>query len=181
MSPATTAAERYIASLSLFGMRFGLDRMHRLLASLRNPEREFDAIHVVGSNGKSSTVRFCEALFEAEGVATGAYLSPHITTFRERIRIDGETLSEEAYARAVLAVRDAVGKRVTQFEALTAAALLAFSQAGVEWAVIEAGLGGRLDATNVLPRSRVQVLTNVALEHVELLGHTREEIAVEKL
>ena len=176
-----TAADAYIDSLQLFGMQFGLERIHDLLGKLGNPEADFDAIHVVGSNGKSSTVRFCEALLEAEGVRTGAYLSPHITTFRERIRVAGETLSEEAYARAVLAVRDAVGKRVTQFEALTAAALLAFSQAGVEWAVIEAGLGGRLDATNVLPRSRVQVLTNVALEHVELLGHTREEIAVEKL
>jgi len=181
MSAVASAPESYIESLELFGMQFGLERIHDLLDKLGNPEADFDAIHVVGSNGKSSTVRFCEALLEAEGVRTGAYLSPHITTFRERIRVDGETLSEEAYARAVLAVRDAVGKRVTQFEALTAAALLAFSQAGVEWAVIEAGLGGRLDATNVLPRSRVQVLTNVALEHVELLGHTREEIAVEKL
>src|SRR4051794_5922457 len=148
MSPATTAAERYIASLSLFGMRFGLDRMHRLLASLRNPEREFDAIPVGGSNGKSSTVRFCEAVFEAEGVAAGAYLSPHITTFRERIRIGGDTIAPEAYEEAVLAVRGAAGEEVTQFEALTGAALLAFARAGVEWAVIEAGLGGRLDATN---------------------------------
>src|SRR6476620_4091075 len=171
----------YIESLELMGMQFGLDRMHALMDALGHPEQRFDAIHVVGSNGKSSTVRFCEALLEAQGVRTGAYSSPHITTFRERIRVGGEMLSEEAYARAVLAVRDAAGKKVTQFEALTAAALLAFAQADVEWAVIEAGLGGRLDATNVLPRSRVQVLTNVALEHVELLGHTREQIAAEKL
>jgi dihydrofolate synthase/folylpolyglutamate synthase len=136
---------------------------------------------VVGSNGKSSTVRFCEALLEAEGVATGSYLSPHITTFRERIRIGGETIAAEAYEEAVLAVSDAVGEEITQFEALTGAALLAFARAGVEWAVIEAGLGGRLDATNVLPRSRVQVLTNVTLEHVDLLGGTREAIAAEKL
>jgi dihydrofolate synthase/folylpolyglutamate synthase len=176
-----SAPESYIESLELFGMQFGLERMQRLLEQLGHPEATFDAIHVVGSNGKSSTVRFCEALLEAEGVRTGAYTSPHITTFRERIRVGGETLSEEAYARAVLAVRDAVGDGVTQFEALTAAALLAFAQAHIQWAVIEAGLGGRLDATNVLPRSRVQVLTNVALEHVDLLGHTREEIAVEKL
>src|SRR6185503_14001849 len=112
----------YIESLELMGMQFGLDRMHALLDALGHPEQRFDAIHVVGSNGKSSTVRFCEALLEAEGVRTGAYTSPHITTFRERIRVGGETLSEEAYARAVLAVRDAVGDGVTQFEALTAAA-----------------------------------------------------------
>jgi dihydrofolate synthase / folylpolyglutamate synthase len=175
------APESYIESLELFGMQFGLERIQALLAQLGNPQAEFDAIHVVGSNGKSSTVRYCEALLEAEDVRTGAYTSPHITTFRERIRVGGETLSEQAYADAVLAVRDAVGEGVTQFEALTAAALLAFAQAGVQWAVIEAGLGGRLDATNVLPRSRVQVLTNVALEHVELLGDTREAIAAEKL
>jgi dihydrofolate synthase/folylpolyglutamate synthase len=176
-----TSAEAYIESLELFGMQFGLERMQALLAELGNPEREFDAIHVVGSNGKSSTVRFAEALLEAEGVHTGAYLSPHLTTFRERIRIGGETIDEDAYERAVLRVGDVAGDRVTQFEALTASALLAFAQANVEWAVVEAGLGGRLDATNVLARSRVQVLTNVSLEHTSLLGETREEIAGEKL
>ncbi|MEA2161226.1 MAG: dihydrofolate synthase / folylpolyglutamate synthase [Solirubrobacteraceae bacterium] len=170
----------YIDSLELMGMAFGLDRIHALLAALGNPERDFDAIHVVGSNGKSSTVRFCEALLEAEGVATGAYLSPHITTFRERIRLRGEVIGEREYDSAVDAVRDA-GLELTQFEALTGAALLAFSRAGVEWAVVEAGLGGRLDATNVLARSAVQVLTNVSLEHSELLGRSREQIAREKL
>ena len=82
-----TAAQRYIDSLELFGMAFGLERMHDLLAELGNPERSFDAIHVVGTNGKGSTVLFAEALLEAEGVHTGAYLSPHLTSFRERIRI----------------------------------------------------------------------------------------------
>ena len=176
-----TAAERYIDSLELFGMAFGLERMHDLLAELGNPERSFDAIHVVGTNGKGSTVLFAEALLEAEGVRTGAYLSPHLTSFRERIRVGGAEIAPAAYEEAVLRVRDAAGARVTQFEALTAAAFCAFAAAGVEWAVVEAGLGGRLDATNVLPRSRVQVLTNVSLEHTELLGDTREEIAAEKL
>src|SRR6478752_9497166 len=170
----------YIESLELMGMQFGLDRMHALLDALGHPEQRFDAIHIVGSNGKSSTVRFCEVLLEAEGVATGAYTSPHITTFRERIRIGGETISAEGYERAVSAVRDS-RLEVTQFEALTAAAYVAFAQAGVQVAVVEAGLGGRLDATNVLARSRVQVLTNVSLEHSELLGQTRERIAAEKL
>jgi dihydrofolate synthase / folylpolyglutamate synthase len=176
-----TAAERYIDSLELFGMAFGLERMHDLLRRLGNPERSFDAIHVVGTNGKGSTVLFAEALLEAEGVRTGAYLSPHITSFRERIRIGGSEVSPEAYEEAVLRVRDAAGTRVTQFEALTAAAFCAFATAGVEWAVVEAGLGGRLDATNVLRRSRVQVLTNVSLEHTQFLGSTREAIAQEKL
>ncbi|MGZ4430690.1 MAG: bifunctional folylpolyglutamate synthase/dihydrofolate synthase [Gaiellales bacterium] len=174
-------AEEYIASLELFGMQFGLERMHRLLEVLGHPEREFDAVHVVGTNGKSSTVRFAEALLEAEGVRTGAYLSPHITDFRERIRLHGDTIDTASFQDAVLAVRDAAAGGVTQFEALTAAALLAFARGRVEWAVIEAGLGGRLDATNVLARSRVQVLTNVSLEHTRLLGTTREAIAREKL
>jgi dihydrofolate synthase/folylpolyglutamate synthase len=176
----SVASGDYINSLELMGMEFGLDRMRELLDALGHPEREFDAIHVVGSNGKSSTVRFCEALLGAEGVHCGAYLSPHITTFRERIRLRGEVIPQDAYDEAVLAVRDA-GLRLTQFEALTGAALLAFARDGVEWAVVEAGLGGRLDATNVLARSRVQVLTNVSMEHSELLGRSREQIAGEKL
>jgi dihydrofolate synthase/folylpolyglutamate synthase len=176
-----SAADAYIDSLQLFGMRFGLERMHALLGRLGNPERSFDAIHVVGTNGKGSTTLFAEALLRAEGIATGAYLSPHLTAFRERIRTGGAEIDAAAYEAAVLRVREAVGAEVTQFEALTGAAFAAFAAAGVEWAVVEAGLGGRLDATNVLPRSRVQVLTNVSLEHTELLGVTREAIAAEKL
>ena len=117
---------------------------------------------MVGTNGKTSTTRFAEALLVAEGYRTGAYTSPHLSTFKERIRVGGAEISAAAYESAVLAVRDAVGADVTQFEALTGAALLAFAQAEVEWAVVEAGLGGRLDATNVLPRARVVVLTNIS-------------------
>ena len=176
-----TRADAYIDSLELFGMRFGLERMHGLLDRLGNPERCFDAIHVVGTNGKGSTTLYAEALLRGEGVHVGAYLSPHLTSFRERIRIGGAEIDPAAYEAAVLRVRDAVGADVTQFEALTGAAFAAFAAAGVAWAVVEAGLGGRLDATNVLPRSRVQVLTNVSLEHTELLGETREAIVAEKL
>ncbi len=175
-----TAADAYIDSLELFGMRFGMERMRGLLDRLGNPERSFDAVHVVGTNGKGSTTLYAEALLLAEGIHTGAYLSPHLTSFRERIRIGGAEIDAAAYEAAVLRVRDAVGAGVTQFEALTGAAFAAFAAAGVEWAVVEAGLGGRLDATNVLARSRVQVLTNVSLEHTELLGETREAIAAEK-
>jgi dihydrofolate synthase / folylpolyglutamate synthase len=175
-----TAADAYIDSLELFGMRFGLERMHGLLDRLGNPERSFDAVHVVGTNGKGSTTLYAEALLLAQGIRTGAYLSPHLTSFRERTRIGGAEIERGAYETAVLRVREAVGADVTQFEALTAAAFAAFAAARVEWAVVEAGLGGRLDATNVLARSRVQVLTNVSLEHTELLGETREAIAAEK-
>ena len=175
-----TAADAYIDSLELFGMRFGMERMHGLLDRLGNPERSFDAVHVVGTNGKGSTTLYAEALLLAQGIHAGAYLSPHLTSFRERIRIRGAEIEAAAYEAAVLRVREAVGAGVTQFEALTGAAFTAFAAAGVEWAVVEAGLGGRLDATNVLSRSRVQVLTNVSLEHTEFLGTTREAIAAEK-
>jgi dihydrofolate synthase/folylpolyglutamate synthase len=180
VTPVVMSGADYIESLELMGMQFGLERIHALMETVGHPEQRFDAIHIVGSNGKSSTVRFCEVLLEAEGVATGAYTSPHITTFRERIRIGGDTISAEDYERAVSAVRD-TGIEVTQFEALTAAAYVAFAAADVQVAVVEAGLGGRLDATNVLARSRVQVLTNVSIEHSDLLGQTRERIAAEKL
>lgn len=182
-------AERHLLSLELFGMRFGLDRMRRLLTSLGSPQEAWASIHVVGTNGKSSTVRMIAALLAAHGVRTGAYLSPHLVGYEERVRVDGDDLPRSAFAAAVersaaaaaLVDRTAApGDRVTQFEVLTAAAFRALADRGVELAVVEAGLGGRYDATNVLP-SRVQVLTNVGLEHTRWLGPTVRDIAREKL
>ncbi len=153
------------------------------------PQHRFASIHVVGTNGKTSVARMTMALLEAHGVSVGAYVSPHITSWRERILIHGEPISEDAFARAVQRADEAarVADRsageegpVTQFELDTAAAFLAFAEARVQWAVIEAGLGGRLDATNVIP-SRITVLTSVGLDHTEWLGETVEEIAAEKL
>ncbi len=181
-------AERYLLSLELFGMRFGLDRMRRLMTALEHPERRFDSIHVVGTNGKSSTVRMIAAILERHGRRVGAYLSPHLVSFSERIRIGDADLEPAAFAHAVqraaraaeLVDRGAGEDRVTQFEALTAAAYSELAARGVDVAVIEAGLGGRYDATNVLP-SRVQVLTSVGLEHTRWLGPTVLDIAREKL
>ncbi len=182
-------AERYLLSLELFGMRFGLDRMRRLMTALGHPERRFQSIHVVGTNGKSSTVRMIAAILRGHGLRAGAYLSPHLSSFAERIRIDDQDLGEEAFAAAVaraaraaeLVNRSLSGEdRVTQFEALTAAAYSELAAREVEVAVIEAGLGGRFDATNVIP-SRVQVLTTVGLEHTRWLGPTIADIAAEKL
>jgi len=150
--------------------------MRALLAELDNPERAFPSIHVVGSNGKSTATRLIAALLRAEGLRVGAYTSPHVAGWQERLDADEETL-----ARAVAHVRpaaEAVG--ATQFEVLTAAALAEFARQKVDVAVVEAGLGGRLDATNVLDAPVVH-LTNVGLEHVDVLGATREEIAREKL
>jgi dihydrofolate synthase / folylpolyglutamate synthase len=182
-------AEEYLLSLELFGMRFGLDRMHRLMTVLGLPQRRFASIHVVGSNGKSSTVRFCAAILERHGLRTGSYTSPHLRSFRERIEVGEEPVSEADFAAAVTRAAQAAelvnrtaepDDHVTQFEALTAAAYHELGRRGVEVAVIEAGLGGRFDATNVIP-SKVQVLTSVSLEHTRWLGPTLTDIASEKL
>jgi dihydrofolate synthase / folylpolyglutamate synthase len=171
-------AESWVASLSPWPEEFGLDRMRALLRGLGDPQRRFPAIHVVGTNGKSTTTRMAAALLGGAGLRAGAYTSPHVSGWSERIQVDGRDVDFEA---AVERVRPAAQRlRATQFEALTAAALAEFAAAGVDAAVLEAGLGGRLDATNVL-RSPVQVLTNVALDHTDVLGETREAIAAEKL
>jgi len=182
-------AERWLLSLELFGMRFGLDRMHRLMGELGSPNEAFEAIHVVGTNGKSSTVRMIAAILSHHGVHAGAYLSPHLVAFSERIRIDGSDVSPEAFAAAAGRARTAAeivdrtlepGDIVTQFEALTAAAYALLADAGVQVAVVEAGLGGRWDATNVIG-AQIAVLTNIGLEHTRWLGSTVAEIAREKL
>jgi dihydrofolate synthase / folylpolyglutamate synthase len=182
-------AEAHLLGLEMFGMRFGLERMRRLLTALGSPQRAFRAVHVVGTNGKSSTVRMTAALLEAHGVRSGSYLSPHLTTFAERIRIGDEDLPpddfgaavERAAAAAALVDRTLEGEeRVTQFELITAAALAEFARRDVDVAVVEAGLGGRHDATNVLD-APVVVLTNVGLEHTRWLGPTLRDIAREKL
>ena len=182
-------AERYLRSLELFGMRFGLDRMRRLMTALGHPERRFRSIHVVGTNGKSSTTRMTAAILARHGLRTGAYLSPHLVSFGERIRVGdsdldpdrfGAAVSRAAHAAELVDRRADEDDHVTQFEALTAAAYSELAEQGVEVAVIEAGLGGRYDATSVIP-SEVQVLTSVGLEHTRWLGPTRVDIAREKL
>ena len=182
-SPATvvssmpSAGEAYLESLSPWPEEFGLGRMHELLERLGHPERRYPAVHVVGTNGKSTTASMTEALLRSEGLRVGTYLSPHVVSWRERIRIDGADADLDALVEAVRSVEVA---EATQFEVLTAAALHGFAEADVDVAVVEAGLGGRLDATNVLD-AKVVVLTNIGLDHSEYLGATREEIAAEKL
>jgi dihydrofolate synthase / folylpolyglutamate synthase len=152
--------------------------MRALLGELGDPQERLPAIHVVGTNGKSTTTRLTEALLADAGLLVGAYLSPHVRGWGERIRVGGEEAEIEAVVESVRPAAERLG--ATQFEALTAAALRAFAEARVDVAVVEAGLGGRHDATNVL-RTRVVVLTSVALDHVDVLGDTREAIAGEKL
>jgi dihydrofolate synthase/folylpolyglutamate synthase len=182
-------AERHLRSLELFGMRFGLHRMRAMMAELGSPERAFDSIQVLGTNGKSSTTRMSAAILERHGVRTATYTSPHLLDYRERVEIGERAIAREDFSAAVQhaaaaaeRVEDALGpdERVTQFEELTAAAFRAIAREDVQLAVVEAGLGGRYDATSVLP-ARVSVLTNVALEHTRWLGSTIEQIAEEKL
>jgi dihydrofolate synthase / folylpolyglutamate synthase len=157
---------------------FGLDRMRALLAVLGDPQQSYPAIHVVGTNGKSSATVTIEQLLLSEGLVVGSTISPHVLGWSERIRLNGDQVDfEEAVAR-IRPAAEQLG--ATQFEAVTAAALAVFAAEGVDVAVVEAGLGGRHDATNVL-RTRVVLLTNVGLEHTDVLGDTLEAIATEKL
>ena len=152
--------------------------MRTLLAALGDPQLAYPAIHVVGTNGKSTATRTIEALLLGEGLSTGATVSPHVRSWAERITVDGENVDFEAAIGRVRPEAEAQG--ATQFETVCAAAFAEFAAREIDVAVVEAGLGGRLDATNVL-RSHVVLLTNVGLEHTDVLGETREEIAAEKL
>jgi dihydrofolate synthase / folylpolyglutamate synthase len=176
--PSQAEHTAWLASLSPWPKEFGLGRMRTLLAALGDPQLAYPAIHVVGTNGKSTATRTIEALLLAEGLSVGATVSPHVRSWAERITVGGEAADFEA---AIGRIRpEAEAQEATQFETLCAAAFAEFAAHDVDVAVVEAGLGGRHDATNVL-RSPVQVLTNVALEHTDVLGTTREAIAVEKL
>ena len=171
-------AERFVASLSPWPEEFGLGRMRELLGELGEPQRAYPAIHVVGTNGKSTATRRAAAFLSREGLSVGAYTSPHVSGWSERIQVDG---ADADFESAIARVRPAAERlEATQFETLTAAALAEFAAAGVDVAVVEAGLGGRLDATNVLDAG-VVALTNVSLDHTDVLGNTREQIAREKL
>jgi dihydrofolate synthase / folylpolyglutamate synthase len=179
MPSAADKAEAWVASLSPWPEGgFGLERMHALLEGLGRPHEAYEAVHVVGTNGKSTAALTVESLLRSEGLRVGTTISPHVRGWAERIRVDGE---EADFAAAIGRVQP-MARRVgaTQFESITAAALAEFANAGVDAAVVEAGLGGRLDATNVL-RSRVVLLTNVAYDHTDVLGESLEEIAAEKL
>jgi dihydrofolate synthase/folylpolyglutamate synthase len=182
-------AEAHLRSLELFGMRFGLDRMRRMMTALGSPERRYESIHVLGTNGKSSTTRMIAAILARYGLRTGAYTSPHLVSYRERLQVGERDLGAREFAgaiagsaRAAERVNRTLGEddHVTQFELLTAAAFAEMARQEVQVAVVEAGLGGRYDATSVID-SRLTVLTNVALEHTRWLGPTLRDIAEEKL
>lgn len=181
--------EACLNSLEPIGWKLGLDRMNRLCDELSRPQDRFESIHIVGTNGKSSVARMSAALLEAHGKRSGCSVSPHISLWSERVMVGGHEMDPETFAVAVEHAAEAAavvnqtfeeGEVVTQFELATAASFLAMADAGVEVAAIEAGLGGRLDATNTI-NSKVTALTSIGLDHTEYLGETELEIAGEKL
>jgi dihydrofolate synthase/folylpolyglutamate synthase len=164
------------------GIRWGLERTEELLAGVDDPHRRFRALHVGGTNGKGSVSAMCESALRAAhpGLTIGLYTSPHLVSFAERIRIAGRPVDAAAFARAEARLRPAIERTgATFFEATTALAFLCFAEAGVDLAVIEVGLGGRLDSTNVIAPLATAV-TNVARDHTEYLGDSLEGIAWEK-
>ncbi len=170
------------------GMRVGLEPMLDLAGRLGNPERAYRVIHVAGTKGKSSTCALLEAGLRQAGHRVGRYSSPHVSHVSERITLDGQPVGEAELAAALALSLDAfraaraegtAGRDATWFDLLTATAFVIYRRAGVEWAVIETGLGGRLDSTNIV-ESEAAVITNIELEHTEVLGKTRAAIASEK-
>ncbi|MCF8035374.1 MAG: bifunctional folylpolyglutamate synthase/dihydrofolate synthase [Desulfobacteraceae bacterium] len=170
-----------IFALGRFGIKLGLDIIDTMLAGLGRPEKNFSVIHVAGTNGKGSIASALAAILHAAGYRAGLYTSPHLVRFNERICINGQQIPDsgvvEAY-RAVKAVAPAE-REPTFFEYTTAMALYAFDKAEVDWAVIETGMGGRLDATNILAPA-LCVISNISVEHKSYLGNTIAQIAAEK-
>ncbi|MEX0620539.1 MAG: Mur ligase family protein [Solirubrobacterales bacterium] len=182
-------AEAYLNSLEPIGWKFGLERMTLLSAELGRPQDSFRSIHVVGTNGKTSVTRMTAAVLSAHGLKTGCLVSPHLSHWSERVLVDGENPEASAFGDAVRRIAEAAEavdgrleptESLTQFEISVAAGFLALADAGVDVGVIEAGLGGRLDATNSI-ESTITVLTSIGLDHTEWLGGTEIQIAVEKL
>jgi dihydrofolate synthase/folylpolyglutamate synthase len=172
----------WLYSLQLFGIKLGLENIQRLLAALGVTFRGARVVHVAGTNGKGSVCAMVDSICRAGGYRTGLFTSPHLVTFRERIRVDGKMISEDEVAICLTSVRDIIQKwdpHPTFFEIVTAMALKYFGDRASEVIILETGMGGRLDATNAVP-SDVAVITPIGLDHQKWLGQTMREIAGEK-
>ena len=176
----------YLASLNTFGMRLGLSRIRRLAELLGNPQDAYKTVHITGTNGKGSVSALAAAALSASGLRTGLFTSPHLVFYNERMCVDGAKISDEDFARMLSRTRDAAERMIaegeespTQFEVLTAAAFLYFAKEKVDYAVIEVGLGGLLDSTNIITPAATAI-TNVTLEHADVCGGTLEGVAEHK-
>ncbi len=181
-----TESVKYIHSLLAFGIKPGLERISMLLTMLDNPQDKLKIIHVAGTNGKGSTSTMISNMLIADGHKTGLFTSPYVIDFCERIQIDGENVDKDIFAECVSKVREKIEELnkqdiiITEFEAITVSALLCFMKAECEYVVLEVGLGGRFDATNVVKRPEAVVITSISLDHIGILGDTIEKIAFEK-
>ena len=177
----------YMDGLASFGMMLGLTRIEKLTEVLGHPEADLKIIHIAGTNGKGSVGAFLAAILQAAGLKVGRFISPAVFGYRERIQVDGEYISEEAFARCTAQLVQACARleamgieQPTQFEMDTAMAFLYFKQMGCDYVVLEVGLGGRMDSTNVIKSSMMSVITSIGLDHTRVLGNSLEEIAGEK-
>ncbi len=174
------SAERYILSREFFGMKLGLENITAFLESIGSPQTKYKTIHIAGTNGKGSTAAMLASVFRAQGYRTGLFTSPHLVSLRERARVDGQLIPKHAVVSFVDRYRKLLSDRkLSFFELVTAMALEYFAQAQVDIAVIETGLGGRLDASNVL-RPELTITTDISRDHLEILGFTIPKIAREK-
>jgi len=173
----------YLGEARRFGMKLGLEPMRQVARALGHPEERLRFIHLAGTNGKGSTAAFCESCLRAAGYRVGLYTSPHLVSVRERIQVDRLPIPESAFAQGMETIREAISQTedppTTFFEIMTAMALWYFAQEEVDWVVWETGLGGRLDATNIV-RPVVSIITNIGLDHQQYLGQSLREIAEEK-
>ncbi len=176
----------YIHSLLAFGIKPGLERISMLLDLLDNPQDKLKIIHIAGTNGKGSTSTMISNMLIADGHKTGLFTSPYVIEFCERIQIDGSNVSKNLFAECVTQVREKIEELnkqdiiITEFEAITVSAFLCFVKAECEYIVLEVGLGGRFDATNVVKKPEAVVITSISLDHIAILGDTIEKIAFEK-
>lgn len=170
-----------IYKLGRFGIKLELDTISNILNQLDNPEKKYPMVHVAGTNGKGSTATYIASILQKAGFKTGVYTSPHLVQFNERITINGAPISNEDVVKAYKAVHKAgTGERkATFFEIATAMGFYHFAKESVQWAVIETGMGGRFDATNII-KPKVSVITNLSIEHTEYLGNTIKALAKEK-
>ena len=169
----------YIHSLGNFSLPAGLDRIKKVMNKLGNPQDSFKSIHIAGTNGKGSVTAFVSSVFKTAGYKTGSFISPYIIDFRERIQVNGEFISEQDLSLYAQRVID-TGVTLTEFEFITALAFLYFKEQKIDVLVCETGLGGRLDATNVLENVACTVITKIGLDPTGILGDTLEKIAEEK-
>jgi len=180
-------AAQYMGSLLRLGIKLGNDRFATLLERLGSPHKQLRVIHIAGTKGKGSTATFAASVLRAAGYHVGLYLSPYVYDLRERIQVDGEMISNADFARLVTKIKPHIDEiaatelgPTTEFELKTAVGFCYLAERAVDYSVIEVGLGGRLDATNIIPAPLVSVITNIGYDHCELLGETLGEIAAEK-